>query len=115
MQGAAGSVPQRYFHASPLAHVGDGARVVCVHGDADDTVPLSQSERYVAAARAAGDPADLVVLPGVGHYELIDPAHHAWAVCRAQLLAILAGRGGRRGASRGVIVPCPTGPGGRPR
>jgi acetyl esterase/lipase len=91
MQGAAGSVPQRYFHASPLAHVGDRARVVCVHGDADDTVPLSQSERYVAAATAAGDPAELIVLPGVGHYELIDPADDAWAVCRAQLLAILAG------------------------
>ena len=39
MEGSAGSVPQRYFHASPLAHVGDGARVVCVHGDADDVRP----------------------------------------------------------------------------
>lgn len=89
MQGAAGSVPQRYFHGSPMAHVGDGARVVCVHGDADDTVPVSQSEHYVAAAQATGDPAELVVLPGVGHMELIDPARDAWAVCRAQLFAIL--------------------------
>jgi acetyl esterase/lipase len=89
MQGPAGSVPQRYYHGSPLAHVGDGARVVCVHGDADDTVPLSQSERYVAAARAAGDPAELIVLPGVGHFELIDPDHEAWGVCRAQLFAML--------------------------
>jgi dipeptidyl aminopeptidase/acylaminoacyl peptidase len=89
MQGPAGSVPQRYYHASPLAHVGDGARVVCVHGDADDTVPVSQSRRYVEAAHAAGDPADLVVLPGVGHMEPIDPAHLAWAVCRSRLLEIL--------------------------
>jgi acetyl esterase/lipase len=89
MEGPAGSLPQRYHHASPLAHVGDGARVICVHGDADDEVPLSQSQRYVDAAVAAGDPAELVVLPGVGHYELIDPAHQAWAVCRERLAEIL--------------------------
>ena len=89
MEASAGSVPMRYQHASPLVHVGDGARVICVHGDADDEVPLSQSERYVEAARAAGDPAELVTLPGIGHYELIDPEHEAWSVCREQVGALL--------------------------
>ncbi len=89
MEGEARSLPQRYHHASPLSHVGDGARVVCVHGDADDTVPLSQSERYAAAATAAGDPVRLVVLPGVGHFELIDPADPAWEVCRDQVLRMV--------------------------
>jgi len=89
MEGEPRSLPQRYHHASPLASVGDGARVVCVHGDADDTVPLSQSERYVEAALKAGDPAKLIVLPGVGHYELIDPDEPAWEVCRDQLLRMV--------------------------
>jgi acetyl esterase/lipase len=89
MQGASRSVPQRYHHSSPLEHVGDGARVVCVHGDADESVPLSQSQRYVDAALAAGDPARLVVLPGVGHMELVDPAHEAWAICRDSLLQMV--------------------------
>jgi acetyl esterase/lipase len=89
MEGSAGSVPQRYQHASPLAHVGDGARVVCVHGEADDEVPVSQSRRYVDAARAAGDPVELITLRGVGHYELIDPDHHAWQVCREAALHML--------------------------
>jgi acetyl esterase/lipase len=89
MEGQARSMPQRYHHASPLAHVGDGARVVCVHGDADDTVPLSQSERYATAALAAGDPVQLVVLPGVGHYELIDPADPAWEICRDRALRMV--------------------------
>jgi dipeptidyl aminopeptidase/acylaminoacyl peptidase len=31
-----------------------------VHGDADDRVPISQSETFVAAATAAGDRAELV-------------------------------------------------------
>ena len=89
MQGAAGSVPQRYHHSSPLAHVGDGARVVCVHGDADQSVPLSQSQRYVDAAVQAGDPVRLVVLPDVGHMELVDTDHHAWSVCRDALLQMV--------------------------
>ena len=89
MGGPAGSIPQRYHHASPLAHVGDGARVVCVHGDADDTVPLSQSQRYADAALLAGDPVGLVVLPRVGHMELVDPADPAWETCRGELLQML--------------------------
>lgn len=89
MEGPPRSMPQRYHHASPMAHVGDGARVVAVHGDADDTVPLSQSERYVTAALRAGDLARLIVLPGVGHMEMIDVDHPAWAVCREQVLRMV--------------------------
>ena len=85
----AGSVPQRYHHASPLAHVGDGARVVCVHGDADDVVPISQSVTYVGAALAERDPVQLVVLPGVGHMQVVDPEHSAWESCREELLRML--------------------------
>lgn len=89
MEGEARSLPQRYHHASPLAQVGDGARVVCVHGDVDDTVPLSQSERYVEAAVRAGDPAKLIVLPRIGHFELIDVRHPAWDACRDQVLRMV--------------------------
>ncbi len=89
MQGAARSVPQRYHHSSPLAHVGDGARVVCVHGDADDVVPLSQSQRYVDAAVRAGDPVRLAVLPGAGHMELVDVDHEGWSVSRDALLQMV--------------------------
>ncbi len=89
MQGVAGSVPQRYHHSSPLAHVGDGARVVCVHGDADIVVPLTQSQRYVDAATAAGDPVRLVILPGVDHSQLIDPEHSAWTACRDAVLQMV--------------------------
>lgn len=88
MTGQPGSVPQQYHHASPIAHVGDGAQIVCVHGELDDEVPISQSQRYVEKAILAGDPARFVPLPGVGHYELIDPRHEAWAVCRDSALAM---------------------------
>ena len=54
-----------------------GVPVWCVHGTDDDTVPVSQSRDYVAAARAAGAQAELVELPG-DHYVVIDPTHEAW-------------------------------------
>ncbi|MGD9985711.1 alpha/beta hydrolase family protein [Pseudonocardia sp.] len=75
--------PDRYGLASPAERLPVGVPVICVHGDADVNVPLRQSERYVAAARAAGDPAELVVLPGVDHFAVIDPATEAWRACES--------------------------------
>ncbi|MCX6465502.1 MAG: prolyl oligopeptidase family serine peptidase [Pseudonocardiales bacterium] len=80
--GSPAEVPDRYALASPVARVPIGVPVVCVHGDADGNVPLRQSERFVAGARSAGDPAELVVLPGVDHFAVIDPSTDAWRACR---------------------------------
>ena len=52
--------------------------VVCVHSRPDDSVPFSQSETYVAAARAAGADAELVEVEG-DHMAHRDPASKAWA------------------------------------
>lgn len=38
-----------------------------IHGDADPAVPLQQSQKMVAALKAAGDSAELIVKPGGGH------------------------------------------------
>jgi acetyl esterase/lipase len=75
-------VPDRYALASPTARVPIGVPVICVHGTADGNVPIRQSERYVAAATAAGDRAELVALPGVDHFAVIDPGSPAWLACR---------------------------------
>lgn len=87
--GPPGAVPQRYALASPVDRLPVGVPVVCVHGTDDGNVPIRQSERYVAAAQAAGDPAELVALPGVDHFAVIDPATPAWAACRAAVERIL--------------------------
>jgi acetyl esterase/lipase len=52
--------------------------VWCVHATDDDTVPVSQSREYVAAATAAGARAELVEVAG-DHFVVIDPASEAWA------------------------------------
>ena len=48
-----------------------------MHGTDDDTVPVSQSRDYVAAATAAGARAELVEVAG-DHYVVIDPTTEAW-------------------------------------
>ncbi|MFF0458572.1 alpha/beta hydrolase family protein [Nocardia africana] len=69
--------------ADPSALLPMGVPSRCVHGTADDDVPLSQSQRFVATARRAGDDSRLLVLPGTDHYSLIDVTSSAWAACRA--------------------------------
>jgi acetyl esterase/lipase len=76
--------PDRYNAGSPIELLPTGARQVLVHGAADDTVPVSQSEAFVQRAEKVGDRPTLVKLDGIGHYELIDPESEAWpSIARA--------------------------------
>jgi acetyl esterase/lipase len=65
--------------ASPAERLPLGVRQLLVHGEADAIVPVAMSRDYARAARAAGDQVELVELPGVGHFEHLDPASQAWA------------------------------------
>jgi len=85
--GGPAEVPDRYAAADPIRHVPPPVPVLCVHARADDTVPIAQSEAYVAAA---GGRARLVEVPG-DHFTVIDPAHESWALVRDALPALLAG------------------------
>jgi acetyl esterase/lipase len=70
---------------SPAARVPLGVPQLLVHGARDDTVPASMSLAYAERARAAGDPVDTAILPGVGHFEHLDPRSTAWAAVREWL------------------------------
>lgn len=53
---------------SPLHRVGKPTiPFLLIHGDADKVVPLSHSERLVAAIKSAGGSAELIVKAGGGH------------------------------------------------
>ena len=75
-----GKRPRRYDLASPIELLPLGVPQLLVHGDADDSVPIELSRRYAQRAREAGDPCELVELPGCGHFEHLDPSSHAWGV-----------------------------------
>lgn len=78
--------PDRYAAASPPDLLPLGAPQVLIHGTADENVPYALSRDYAAAARAAGDRAELITLDGAGHFEVVDPATPEWQfVLRATL------------------------------
>jgi acetyl esterase/lipase len=77
--------PERYAAASPQALLPLGVPQLVVHGSMDDTVPVEMGRDYVAAAKAAGDPAEFVELQGAGHYEHLDPDGEAWEAVVAWL------------------------------
>lgn len=86
MGGRPDEVPDRYALGSPTARLPFDVPVVCVHGTDDGNVPIRQSERFVAVA---GGTAELVTLPGVDHFAVIDPSTAAWAACRDATLRLL--------------------------
>lgn len=70
-----GPADERY---DPIAQVPLGVPVWCVHGEADDVVPISQSHAFVAATRTAGGRAEMVSVAG-DHFIVIDQSSPAWA------------------------------------
>jgi len=87
MGGGPDEFPAEYALADPIAAVPVPAPVLCLHSRADADVPYSYSERYVAAAAAAGGEARVVELSG-DHFTLIDPASADWAAAIAALPAL---------------------------
>jgi acetyl esterase/lipase len=62
--------PEHFADGSPIELLPLGVSQIVVHGTEDESVPYEMSERYV---EQAGGEAELVTLPGAGHFELIDP------------------------------------------
>ena len=63
--------PEAYEASRPAFEDAVG-RVVIVHGVRDTNVPVSQSESV------DGLTADVVILPGTDHFDVIDPTHPSW-------------------------------------
>jgi acetyl esterase/lipase len=81
-------LPDVYAAASPLQRLPLGIPQVIVTARDDSAVPNDLSDRYVAAARAAGDPVTAVHGDG-DHFTLIDPASRLWAdTCQPMLGAL---------------------------
>jgi acetyl esterase/lipase len=65
--------PERYAAASPVEIVPLGVPTLLAHGADDDVVPPDITRSYAAAASSAGDSVRTSVLPGSGHFDVIDP------------------------------------------
>ncbi|MCW2811769.1 MAG: Alpha/beta hydrolase family protein [Friedmanniella sp.] len=89
MGGSPEQLPEAYGWASPLARLPLGVPSVCVHGTEDDVVPLSQSERFVAAAQTAGDHSTLHTVAG-DHSQPVMLGTDAWARCLDGLALLIS-------------------------
>jgi dipeptidyl aminopeptidase/acylaminoacyl peptidase len=87
--GTPSEVSDRYVDASPLRRLPTGKAQSLVHGVDDDIVPVRQSVDYAAAARAAGDPVNVVEVPDAGHFQLIDIQHPAYNEVLTQIDRLL--------------------------
>jgi len=73
--------------ADPVQRLPTGVPTVLVHGARDRDVPIEQSRMYAEAARAAGDPCELVEFRG-GHYSVIEPGSRIWPTIAERLEAL---------------------------
>ena len=74
--GTPAQVADRYAAASPAERLPLGVPILLVHGGRDTVVPPAMSEAFAAAARAAGDEVELVVLEDeehMGHIVALNP------------------------------------------
>ncbi|HET7871263.1 MAG TPA: alpha/beta hydrolase [Terriglobales bacterium] len=75
--GPPNQVPEHYREASPC-ELKVRAEQVLVHGDADDSVPYEFSRSYAEQKKRAGERVELITLPKIGHFEIIDPSSGVW-------------------------------------
>ena len=76
--GTAQQEPIRYTQASPSELLPVGVPLRLVHGALDPIVPVEQSRALAAQARAKGDDAQVILLEGAGHFDLIAPFSPVW-------------------------------------
>ncbi len=76
---------ERCAHVDPALLLPTGVATVIVQGTTDLDVPRAVSEAFVDAAAKAGETVGLTLLPGVGHFPLIDPSADACAVVAEEL------------------------------
>jgi acetyl esterase/lipase len=86
MGGTPQQFPERYRAANPGDLLPLSVRQVLVQGTDDEQIPPTLPARYAQNARRQGDVVDVKMVPGAGHFDVVDPESAAWPMVRAALL-----------------------------
>jgi acetyl esterase/lipase len=81
--------PDVFADTSPAEMLPAGIRTVLMHGELDTVAPPSIAEDYARRARAAGDEAEAVVLPGASHYDEVASGAPCWPVVNGAIRTAL--------------------------
>ena len=89
MGGAPKDVPERYKAGNPGELLPLGVPQVLVQGTDDGQIPGKLPGMWADAARRQGDHVDVKMVPGVGHFELMDPEEKAFAAVKEAMLGLM--------------------------
>ena len=88
MSGTPKEHPERYAAANPGDLLPLSVPQVLVQGDRDDQIPPTLPGRWAEMARRQGDPVEVKIVAGAGHFDLVDPESKAWVVVRDALVGL---------------------------
>jgi acetyl esterase/lipase len=78
-----------FADTNPAELIPNGSHTVLITGELDHSVPKETAHRFAAKAKAAGDAAEVIVLPGASHFDEASAKSPSWkttlAVIKAQL------------------------------
>lgn len=77
--------PDVFADTSPAEMLPAGIRTVLIHGEHDTVAPLATGEDYARRARAAGDAAEVIALPGGSHYDEVAASSPSWSIVNREI------------------------------
>ncbi|MCU6500571.1 alpha/beta hydrolase [Rugamonas sp. A1-17] len=77
--------PDIFSDTSPVELLPSGVRTVLIHGEFDTISPLRAGQDYARRAQAAGDQAEVIVLPGGSHFDEVAATSPSWTIVSAQI------------------------------
>lgn len=77
--------PDVFADTSPAEMLPAGVRTVLIHGEFDTVSPLRAGHDYARRAIAAGDTAEVIMLPGGSHYDEVAATSPSWPIVSAQI------------------------------
>ena len=72
--------PDVFADTSPAEMLPSGVRTVLIHGEFDTVSPLRAGHDYARRAIAAGDAAEVLMLPGGSHYDEVAATSPSWSI-----------------------------------
>jgi acetyl esterase/lipase len=92
MGGAPAAMPEHYAQASPMKLLPLGVPQIIVLGEYEEYVPLQFVQAYVQAAERAGDRVRMILIPGVGHFEIAIPRATIWPPVEFAIRSLIDGK-----------------------
>ena len=91
MGGTPQQVPQRYQAGNPGDLLPFQVEQVLLQGDQDEQIPPQLPTRWAELSRSRGSGAEVRMLAGVDHFDLVDPESKAWGTVLSQVKRLLYG------------------------